>query len=380
MSGGTPGVNGRQDVTRGGTAAMDGTRLCSECGVPLLVSRDHTWHANGVIAHNKDPDNRLVLYESDNLNALYDGIGKIIGLDIDKIVIESKRPETRRYVERQVSPLVRLAARHLATDKVIKNLSETGRVFGFGDVGLVDKRRKGDSGDFVTMSIRNPHSLLSFCGEVLGAWEAIDGRDHDVTREKVGEREYHVTCRPGGHPVELQEHLQLITYPRKAGNLVYDRCTTCGVPREVGRLEWDLGEGTITDPETGRRMGLLGVLGVDTLMADLEAVLGEAVPQAVIEAQRQLIKAGMKEARALGGASGEATDYQMLLAVRGLGNLTGIEMDGGAYRLTIQSSCLHLPMVGIIQAIVEVITDSDSSTYQFERSPGGDLTVTVSAA
>lgn len=358
---------------------MDGSRLCTECGVPLLISRDHTWHDNGVIAHNKDPDNRLVLYESDNLNALYDGIGKIIGLDIDKIVIESQRRQTRRYVERQVSTLVRFAARHVATNKVIQNLSETGRTFGFGDIGLVGKRRKGDAEDFVTMSIRNPHSLLSSCGEMLGAWEAIDGRDHDVTREKVGEREYHVTCRPGSHPVELREHLQLITYPRKAGKLVFDRCSTCSVPREVGRLKWDLDEGTITDPDTGRRMGLLGVMGVDTLMADLEAELGEAVPEAVIEAQRQLIKTGMKEARTLSGGSGEATDYQMLLAVRGLGNLTGIEMDGSSYKLTIQSSCLHLPMVGIIQAIVEVITDSDSSTYRFERSPEGDLTIAVTA-
>lgn len=359
---------------------MDGIRLCAECGVPLLISRNHTWHDNGVIAYNKDPDNRLVLYESDNLNALYDGIGKIIGLDIDKIVVESKRRETKPYVERQVSPMGRFVAHHVAMNKVISTLSETGRAFGFGDVGLVDRRRKGDAEDFVTMSIRNPHSLLSFCGEVLGAWEAIDGRDNVVTHEKVGEREYHVTCRPGSHPVELQTHLQLITYPRKAGKLVFDRCSTCNVPLQVGRLKWDLEEGTITDPDTGRRMGLVGVMGVDSLMADLEAELGEAVPEAVIEAQRRLIKAGMKEASTLSGGSSATADYQKLLAVRGLGYLSRIEVDGGTFRLTIESSCLHLPMVGIIQAIVEVITSSGSSTYRFERSPAGDLTIAVTTA
>jgi hypothetical protein len=359
---------------------MDGTKLCVECGVPLLISRDHTWHDNGVIAHNKDPDNRLVLYESDNLNALYAGIGKIIGLDIDKIVIESKRRESRRHVERQVSSGARLAARPLAVNKVIDNLSETGRAFGFGDISLVDMTREGDTRDYVTVAIRNPHSLVSFCGEVLGAWEAIDGRDHDVTREKVAEHEYHVTCRPGSHPVELQEHLQLITYPSKPGKLVFERCSTCNVPLEVGRMKWDLAKGVITDPATGRRMGLLGVMGVDTLMADLEAELGEAVPEAVIEAQRGLIKTGMKEAKSLGGEATASRDDAMLLAVRGLGNLTGMEIDGDTYKLTIQSSCLHLPVVGIIQAVIEVVTGSDSSTYRFERSSDGDLAIAITTA
>jgi hypothetical protein len=350
-------------------------KLCEECGVPLAISREHTWHDNGVFAQNRNPDHRLVFYESDNMAALFPGIGHIIGLNIDQIVLESERRETRQYVEGQVSPFQRRLARRVGTKAVISNLSTMGRAFGFGDVGPVGHRRKGKDDDFVTISVRNPHSLLSFCGETLGAWEAIDGRDNTIEHEKVGDRQYHVTCRPGSHPIELQERLKLRTYNSKPGNVGFKRCETCGVPLDVSQYQWNLEEGTITHPDTGMRMCVLGVIAVDTLMEDLEAELGEAVPEAVIEAQRRLIKAAMKgvELRSHPAA------FRRMLACRGLGNLTSLETSGGTQLMTIQSSCLALPVVGIIQALYELMAGLESSTRRYELAPDGDLTIELSA-
>jgi hypothetical protein len=348
-------------------------KLCEECGVPLAISREHTWHDNGVFAQKRNPDHRLIFYESDNMAALFPGIGRIIGLNIDQIVLESERRETRQYVEGQVSPFARKLAKRVGVKAVIKNLSTMGQVFGFGDVGFVGNRRKGDNNDFVTISVRNPHSLLSFCGETLGAWEAIDGRDNTVEHQKVADDEYHVTCRPGSHPIELQERLKLRTYAVKQGNVGFKRCDTCNVPLDISQYRWNLEEGTITHPENGGRMCVLGVIAVDTLMEDLEAELGEAVPEAVIEAQRRLIKAGMGSAKLRAHPAG----LRSMLACRGLGNMTRLESDRSSQIMTIQSACLPLPVVGIVQALYELTAGLESSTYRYELAPDGDLTIEV---
>jgi hypothetical protein len=68
-----------------------------------------------------------------------------------------------------------------------------------------------------------------------------------------------------------------------------------------------------------------------------------------------------------------------MLACRGLGNLTSLESSGNSQTMTIQSSCLHLPVVGIVQAQYELAGGLEASTYQYELSPDGDLTIEVTA-
>jgi hypothetical protein len=352
---------------------MSQIKLCKECGVPLMVSREHTWHENGVITQTSDPDHRMVFFESANIDGLFAGIEDILSLSIEKIVLESKRREVKEYVEKMLSPLARRAARYIGIGMVIDNLSKNGRAFGYGDIGLVDRRRKGDDSDFITMSVRNPHSVLFFSGEVLGAWEAIDGRNHYVEHEQVTGDTFHITCRPGPHPVELQERLELKHYKYKPGNITFERCSTCDVPLSVAEYRWNLEAGTITHPESNRRMAIFGPSGLEAILDDLEAELGKEVLEVVIEAQRRHTKGTMNDMAWLG----DGERYRLMMAFRGLCNLTRFEAEEKKMSMTIENPCIRRMTVGMIQGLFELATGADESTYSFERTADGDLIVEI---
>lgn len=352
---------------------MAGIRLCGECGVPIAVSSEQVWNDNGVITQSADPDHRMLFTESDNIDLLFGNIERIIGLPVEHIVIESKRREVKEYVRKMVHPLQRALARRIGTGLMVSKLSKTGRTYGFGDISLMGRRRKNDDGDFITMGVRRPHSIPFFCGETLGAWEAIDGREHEVKHERTGDDEYRVTVHVGRHPVELHERLQPKSYPFKPGGVLFERCGTCGVPLEVARHRWNLAEGTITHRGTGRRMAIFGPSGLEAILDDLEAELGEAIPDAVIDAERLCIKEAGKAMDWLGTLE----SYREMFAMRGLGSITDFEPGEKSIKITIDNSCVVLVTVGMIQGLYELARGLVRSSRDWGVTPDGTLTVTV---
>jgi hypothetical protein len=350
-------------------------KLCRECGVPLMVSKGQTWKDNGTIVQTKDPDHRMSFFEPEMLNGIFSRLESILGVPIDKIVIESKGNEAREYVEKLLPPIARKLARHVGMGMVADNLSRNGRALGFGDVALVDRRRKGDADDYVAMRVRNPHSLMVLQAEMLGAWEAIDGRDNQVRYEQADGDEYLLTVSVGSHPIELREHLKFRTYSTKPGDIAYDRCSTCGVPLKVAQYRWDPAEGTITHPATGTRIAVTGVKGIDAILDALEAELGDAIPPAVVDAQRR----HMKESMGNYVSQGENTDYRTAIAFRGLGNLTRFELNPGRLSVTLENACMHLMMVGMTQALFELAMSLEKSSCEYELTADGDLNMEISA-
>ena len=348
-------------------------KVCRECGVPIAVSKEHVWNENGVITQAKDPDHRMVFYESDNLDTLFQGIEDIIGLPIEHIVIESKRREVKEYVENLLSPLARKVARYVGLGAMIRKLSRIGKAYGYGNVRMSGKRVRFNDDDYVSMVISNPHSILFYCGENLGAWEAIDGRQSRVKYEEIMENTYEVTNYIGEHAIELSERLASRTYPFKPGEIQFDRCVKCGVPLDVARCRWNLESGTVIDPDSGRRMAIFGPAGFEAVTDDLEVELGEAIPEAIIEAQRRYTK----EILSSEALPGEGGGFQKMLFMRGLGNLVHLEFDEEGATAVIENSCMHLMMVGLIKGIFEVIFGYDKSAYEWDLKDDGDLNVEI---
>jgi len=348
-------------------------RLCRECGVPLAVSREQMWHDNGVVTQTADPEHRMLFSESDNIDALFANIESIIGVPIEHVVIESKRKEVREYVEKMVSPLERRLARRAATGLMVAKLSRTGRTYGFGDISYEGRRHRGDAGDYVTMGVRRPHSIPFFCGEVLGAWEAIDGREHGVEYERVGDGEYLVTVRPGEHPVGLHERLLPRRYRLRRGDVFLRRCGTCWVPLEVARHTWNIPEGTITHRETGRRMAIFGPAGLEAILDDLEAELGSTIPDAIIEAERRCVREAGSGMEWLGTPE----SYREMFAVRGLGNLVTLEAGERRVAMTIENSCVNLVTVGMAKGLFELAVGVSASTVEWSSTPEGTLAISL---
>jgi hypothetical protein len=348
--------------------------MCGTCGVPVVVGRELEWGDNGVINQVSDPDHRMLFYESEHIDALFAGIEEIIGVPIERIVIESKAREVKEYVEKMLSPLARKATRLLGTNMMVGRLSKSGRAYGYGDIGL-SSRQRAEDGESITMSVRNPHSILFFAGESLGAWEAIQGRDYHVSYERDEDGTYLVTCVPGDHPSELSGRLKSRRYTYGPAGIELERCGECGVPALLGQYRWDIDEGTITNPATGRRMAVFGPSGLEAILDDITSELGDEIPAAVIEAQRR----NVREAALGGGLQWTGSRDLEMLAIRGLGNLRSYE--GGTERMdvVIENSCLTLMTVGMLQALFEIMTGKETSEYEYSLDEDGTLRVTVAS-
>lgn len=373
---------------------MAGIEVCEECGVPLMISSALKWEGNGVISMAMSPSNRMVFYESGNIDGLFRGIGELVGMSVEHIVIESRRRETKRYIEKlymanmkEEVDLARNGMREkdLPQDSAIRqkllqvarvitdNINNVARINGCGDISLTGGWETGEEFPWRTMIIRDPYSVMLYAGDMLGSVEAVEDIDHWIEYREIEENVYELTAVPGQHPIALKDRLQRRKYDFKPGEIEYERCPGCGLPDEISRCAWDIEKGIIVDPETGRRMAMFGPAGLEAVLYDLETELGEAIPEAVIKAQKDYVKGYVGEE----DWKQDARSFRRLVASRGLGNLTRFEGDRATLNATIENSCLHLLMVGTTQALVEMVYGAEDSSCEWELSEDGDLNVTI---
>jgi hypothetical protein len=369
--------------------------VCGKCGVPFMVSTGLNWEANGVISLTSSPRNRMVFFESESIDQLFGGIEELIGAPIQHIVIESRCRETKRYIERAFPPQMREAVARmaeaeagegpgvtaeekealLATIKAITlSIIDISRGYGYGDQEISDLWESGADYPWRNQIVRNPYSLLFIDADNLGSVEACEVSSMWVKHRELGENEYSIEVFPGEHPIALDQRLKRKRYDFKPGDITWERCPECSIPLEVARRRWDLNDGTITDLSPGRRMAIFGPLSVDSILDDLASELGESIPEAVVEAQRRYIRSAWSGDK----WKKDGVTFQQMLALRGMGNVQGFEGDRTHLTLSIQNSCLHLPVVGTAQALVELTYQVESSTCEWELSEDGDLTITVS--
>jgi hypothetical protein len=359
-----------------------------------MVSSGLKWENNGVISLAASPRNRMVFFESEAIDETFRGIEELIGMSIEHIVIESRCRETKRYIERAFPPEVRkiidskdssLEDRiakmspeeketFFATMKVItQSIIDIARNYGYGDQRPGELWESGADYPWRVQQVRDPYSILFIAGDNLGSMEAFEGIDMQVRYEQIGEDDYRTEVFPGVHSLELAERLKRKRYEFKPGEITYELCPECGIPLAVASRSWNLDRGIIMDQDTGRRMAIFGPFSVDAICDDLEAELGEAIPETVVEATRRYIR----KAWGVEQWNRDGLSFQQMMAVRGLGNIVQFEGDRDHLDLVIENSCLHLPIIGTIQALVEMAYRSERSEVEWELSDDGDMNLTV---
>jgi hypothetical protein len=315
-------------------------------------------------------------------------------MPIEQMVIESKRRATRAYMERVFSAEIEEAAKLFqetqdgsessVSPERKKEILETqmgfdlqaklvGRVYGYGDMWLDDSLEGGASNPWRTQNIRNPYSLLFYSADMVGTVEAFEQIDLEVEHQDLGDDTYGLNAFPGAHPIELAERLKRKRYAFKPGNVTYERCPECGTPAGVGRCTWDLEEGTVTEPVNDRRMAFFNPQIMEAVFDDLEAELGDSIPEAVIEAQRLYGKQSMSA----DNWRRSGYDFKGWSALRGLGNITAFKADQKRLSLTLENSSMHLAMVGMAQALYELAWGAESSLREWDSTEDGDLHITV---
>ena len=248
-----------------------------------------------------------------------------------------------------------------------------GMVYGYGDIRFSELWDLWDTFPWRTQIISNPYSAIFFAADMLATVEAFEQRDMLVKYEEVASDTYLLSVRPGEHPVELKERLKRKHHEIKAGDISHECCPQCGVPAEAARCRWDLEQGTIIDPDTGRRMALFDPAAMDTVFDDLEAELGESVPDAIVEAQRRYGKLSMSA----DNWRRSGYDFKSWAALRGLGNITAFKADDRNMSMTLENPGMNLALVGMAQALYELAWGAESSTCEWHSTDDGDLIINI---
>lgn len=356
-----------------GGDVVAGVKICKSCGVPELVGKAHDWNPDGTITQKRDPEHRMVFFDSDGLDVLFSNIEKLIGVPIEKIVIESKARATRDYTSKLIRGPKGNLVRFVGPGRIIGRVVDQGRALGYGDIRVTEYNWKEA---FMFLDVRNPYSLPLFCGDMKGANAAFRGIPGSISYEKTGPDTYIVKNYARPHAPELADRLLPQPRPRKPGDIALDRCPGCGgVPRELSRFTWDLARGTITNPEGGFRMAVFGPVGLEVIFDELEKELGEDIPAAVVEAQR--MHAATRVSRSWGGARPE--DIRRWLAIMGLGNLVAFDREADGLTARVENPAFPFILAGTAQALYEAAANARASV-DWSLADDGDLTLRVAKA
>ncbi len=349
--------------------------LCPVCGVPRRLTAEHEWSSGGTIVQRKNPEHRMVFIETENVNRTFSGVEEIIETSIERIIVEAKRRATFDFIDHTLPGIVKGIIRVIGLRPVIRNISSLGRVMGYGDISLVSVRRVHGKGDHVTLRIVEPYSLPLFCGDLAGAFNAVNRRQVAVHYRPIDGNDYEVTGHVSMHPLELQDRLKIRHYEHKPGDIALEPCPDCGGPLALADFAWDLDRGVVVHRERGRRMAMLGPAALDAIIDDLEDELGETIPHVIVEAQKRFIKTGFY-------GLDEITPSELLrkqLAIRGMGNLRNMEWVEDNLRVCLENACLHPVIAGLILGFFEFASGREGSV-SWNGKPDGDLEVEVAAA
>ena len=348
---------------------------CPECGVPTQIIEGHQWLNSGVIVLAIDAKLRMAFVECEDFDPMFEGVEKLIGVPIEHLLIDIERKGTRDYFSPMLPEEVKgMLKRHeLPFEPLIDAVMTTNRVNGLGRHELVGYRHEGDEHDYITTRCSKSYSLPLACGDLAGATEAAIDREYDkVTHKELAPGVHEITAAVSGTPKGLMGRLERKQYHHREGDLEFERCSTCGGPAALSSYRWDLEEGIIRSAVNGRRVGIFHPSVLDPLFEELEQELGEAVPDAVIEAQKRYVKSGsysVDEIRDEGAFSKQ-------LALRGIGNLRKLKRSKKGLSIRLDNACLHLMVAGMVQGLFEMESGRDSRV-EWELSEEGDLEVEV---
>lgn len=346
---------------------MSKIKTCKTCGVPNRVGKGHVWNANGTVVQRQDRTHRMIFFDSDGINELFNNIEQLIGMPIEKIIIESKARATEAYVSNLIKGAKGKIAQIVGLERIIRKIVEQGRLLGYGDINVAEFSWKEM---FMLCEIKNPYSLPLFCGDLKGALQAIRKLEGTIEYEQLGPDHYMVKDYYDPKTTGLEDRLVPKAVPEKPGNITYHRCPACRAPLEVSGFKWDFDKGTVTQESTGIRFAVFGSQGMEAVLDELERELGDTIPDTIVEAQRMHAAGTMNaKMRSLG-----REDIRNWLAVQGLGNLVALDARDGGFSVRVENPAIPLLLVGTMAALFEFVTGNKASAT-WEVAPGGDLSV-----
>jgi hypothetical protein len=241
---------------------------------------------------------------------------------------------------------------------------------GYGKITIGGQSPRRGRPERITVLVEDPYSLPLFCGDFKGAAEVLERRLAEITYQALDARRHQIDVTMSRNRFEEEGPEQAEHSRLKAGDVEYDRCPVCGVPRELAQFAWDLKTGVIRDKETGRRMAIFGVAGMQAVFEEMVHELGERVNKTIVEIERENTRATLSPEEARSGYEG----LRRRAAVRGLGLLVRLDLDTSGMTMVISNPYIPAHLAGVAAGIFEVAT-GQRGLPRWRLEDNGDLSI-----
>lgn len=322
-------------------------KRCGECGGPIYTRLFRQWNSDGTVTGKLSEGVRICHIEAGEACAMVEGVSARIGYPIDRIVVEGERKACRNITNETFSSahgLLGLMGRSWGGSPMSLKISlAISRSVGFGAPEVLRYIR----GKELKMRVENPFCVPIVVGDMWGNFEAL----HRITAEASWKE------TPGAVTIDLvkvhdkmvEEYPDRLTMQKMAtlpGDVGFDRCGRCGIPREVTRsIEWDLDGGVVTNRMTGRREATVMVEAINAVISEITTELGEEIPGMVRQIEQEYIASEVVDS-ALPGTVEEYWKLLDELRVMGMGNPVEVKKDNGRLTVRVNNPFSELLLAG----------------------------------
>lgn len=343
-------------------------RSCKECGVPLAVSKNHSWEEHGRIL-SSDSSQRLIIVEERIIAGVMDNVAKRIGGDVRSLFVDAKAFDAAHYVKSIMLGWKKVAAGYPALKRPFYELlCDHARILGMADARVVDYKR----GHFLTIACTHCYSKEFFAGDILGAVYVGEGRDAKIEIEEADGRYFfkaRVLTGENRNGINKYSFSWEVPLP---GHITYKRCKRCGTPFSVSFFSWDLSTGTIIDTHNGQPVTMINVAGINAIYDEIRATAGEWMDDYVLNSVKEMVDEILPGLEWKHRRSEERVRDLFFLAYRGMGNPIFTEKTNDGIRVRVENP-FNYPMVAGI--VASFLARGKPVRVEWERSMPGRLEI-----
>lgn len=345
------------------------SRACVECGVPLSISRNHSWERDGRIL-KKGSLQRMVIVERKIVEGILEKAQEKMGPEVVDLFVQAKAMDAFRYTR----SLLGLWGRMMVTGDLRRKylydfLCLQARNLGMADARVLDYRR----GWSIVLACTQCYSEQLFEGDILGAVLACENKGGLIRSIREG-REMLFEVSFTGYDYEMMRGYPFSWEPALPGNVRYRRCHSCGAPFPVSFLAWDANRGLVVDTFNGEPVVFVDAAGINVVHQEMRSRHGDAVDGFLARGIKLLVDELLPGLRWKRRLPEERVKDLFFLAYRGMGNPVETRAVEEGLLVRVENP-FNYPIVAGITA--SFITRGSGAGWEWRKAQPGVLEVRV---